>query len=495
MAKVRTIFTSDDKEVAKSLEKLQAKMVALEEKNKKLAREAKKASRAVKDSGDEATSSFEVARGAAASLLEGLNPVQWGIQKITEAYGGWRQEIEKVAEVSRNLSNDVSRELLETGDLLNRQQVEHFLNTLPNATRRQGLDALTGVSGAAPTSSLDRREEIARSVAGMAATGADMSTLGQAAGAIAELNPNRSGDDVLDVVTALRAGAGDAISQVGSRQLSAVVKQLVKSGAVGNDEEALAVVLSAVQADQSVEPIQAAAAAVMKSDHRSGTEQAIAAGRRDSSGRLIPLTTREKALNRFGEESDKRERFRMLLADQEVSTAVLGGEQAARLQTIDPENFGLNLDAIRSAQKDNLASQQLGALSTSQKSEQESLAFQDSVSRLAGLRQQQYERVYRDVQAASADASVLMGLEANARLQFTRPEINELFEGGLGIEQLIGPHSPGQFVLQGNEVQAIRERERGATEEINILREQLKEMRALRSSASAATVNPDRHIE
>lgn len=293
MAEVRTVFTSDDAELQKTLEKMHKEMGKLQDKNRQLAAESRSGSRSAQDGVEGLAASVgrlahgggfveilknfeEIARKAREAGQEGGKGAEkmdlnWKNLKTTMGgllvgagglaglaaglhafYEQWQRDLDQTHEKVSKLNDATAKQIAASGRVASGPQVEQFLKSLTGATREQGLEALTAVQGAAPEQTLSRQFAIADQVTRLAPMGFDLKEMGALTGKLAELMPEKTATELANLATVLKQQTGASSGQLQSNEFLLGVQQLVKSGAVKSTEEGLA--LGAQAVSQNISP-------------------------------------------------------------------------------------------------------------------------------------------------------------------------------------------------------------------------------------------------
>lgn len=293
MSEVRTVFTSDDAEVHKTLVKMQQEMTKLQDKNRQLASESRAGSRSAQDGidslaasvgrlvhssgftellknfedigqkakevsesgakgGDRLSLSWKNVGGAMSGLLVGAGGFA-GLATAGHAlYESWQRDLDATIAKVAKLNDATAKQIPSGGKTAQGPEVEAFLKTLKGATREQGLEALTAVQGAAPEQSLARQMAMTEQVTRLAPMGFDLKEMGALTGKLAELMPDKTATELANLATTLKQQTGASSMQLQSNEFMLGVQQLVKTGAVKTTEEGLA--LGAQMVSQNISP-------------------------------------------------------------------------------------------------------------------------------------------------------------------------------------------------------------------------------------------------
>lgn len=293
MAEVRTVFTSDDAELQKTLEKMHKEMGKLQDKNRQLAAESRSGSRSAQEGvdglaasigraahasgfidllknfeeaakkardlgesgakgGEKLVMSWKAVGGAMSGLLVGAGGFAGLATAAHALYEGWQRDLDATLAKVVKLSDASAKQIGVSGKVASGPQVEQFLKSLTGATREQGLEALTAVQGAAPEQTLSRQFAIADQVTRLAPMGFDLKEMGALTGKLAELMPEKTATELANLATVLKQQTGASSGQLQSNEFLLGVQQLVKSGAVKSTEEGLA--LGAQAVSQNISP-------------------------------------------------------------------------------------------------------------------------------------------------------------------------------------------------------------------------------------------------
>ena len=248
---------------------------------------------------------------------------------VTNAYASWRQEIEQLAEKSNEFTKNLLGDLATAGDLPLGPQIRNFLQRIPGATREEAQASFFGITGGAPSLSLQRRAELTREAVGVAPLVGVEETeqFGRLAGRIAVSAPGKSANDVSDIAQQIRASLGDRIAQALTPGFSRTVETLKRQGL--DVEEALGFTIAGTRAE--VRPSSLANITANISGKAAGSK-----GGADFAA------------------ASTEERLRQLLADPALAERVLGATNAAKLALIKPSRFQAETAALRDAQASDL---------------------------------------------------------------------------------------------------------------------------------------------
>lgn len=286
---------------------------------------------------------------AIGSELRGVGAQLIGVTALahvaTQAYTAWAAEMERAGEKHAELSHNIVKTIVASGDIAQGSKIEAALGGLPGATKEQGTQAFAGVTGAAPLASLDRRLEMTREVAKQAPTGADLGQFGGLVGSLSDLFPKtRSAENIADVAAQLESRAGAGAERMGGDKFLRSMKSLIASGGV-LPEEALGTGLAAMDANVSPGTIQQAAELAAKSKDPKATwrrlmsDKSFARQRLGAGAEEFNRIDRDAALARTGE----------LYNAQYLDTAAsrvegLGGFEAGR-EALATQDAAVRIDA------------------------------------------------------------------------------------------------------------------------------------------------------
>lgn len=342
MGQVKQQFITDDKQTQKALTDLVKKVQQLQAENKKLANETKKGA-------DDFSGALTNTAQQLGGVLTGLLSIQTGVQAVSQAYSDWLAKMKGLGDEQNKIEQSITRTLGATGKLTVAPQVLAQLRR-SNATDEQATAAFQGVAGAAYRLSNDQQTALAIQVANQAATGVDLGQLGAAAGEIANLNPERSAGDVLDMTVAARRMTRGDIGKLTSPELVLAMRKLTEAGL--SDERGIALAIESINATGNTSSLAA-------------TIEAATAREFDvvkpSRGQM--LTDADRRYNEFAQAGDL-EQFQMLRQDQALAQRVLGAKPASDLALFDDQTIQANEQELRAAQRTDAAAEELRALDT-----------------------------------------------------------------------------------------------------------------------------------
>lgn len=340
-ALIKNTVTADAGQAIREIDRLQKELVKLRESNLALASGARINAR------ENRTWMSEQLRDAK-HMVTSLLTVRHAVGIVTEAYREWRDEMTKVSQAADESSAAMVRTLSKTGDLMAGAEVERAVAGARGVSRQAAIEALEGVSGAAPTMQRGRRLAVAIETARGAVAHGDSRGVGGLAGQIAEILGTTSAEDVLDVVTALRQAAGGRAEELTGRKTIEGVKLLTESGAASG-EEALALVSAIMRREGSPELVNKVAALVTEP----GELEVPRRGER--------LSPEAAARNAFIQMTP-RERYEAMLRDPAIRRAKLGEAGAARFGRVTPADVAAAMGDIERAKRSDLATRQVEAL-------------------------------------------------------------------------------------------------------------------------------------
>lgn len=321
MAQVKTVFTSDDKEVARALDKLNAAMEKLRKENAELRNETKKHHSEFKEGLKEASIAF-------VPLLGQLHSVEGAIDFIRDGYREWRAEIREANAEHNKLSADIIRSLVQIGQMRNADRVERALSELGGfTTKEEGAQIFAGVTGGAPNVGIGRQLAVTRAIAPAAGEGRlDPVRLGQIAGAFAGSFQGRTPEQIGNLAIRAQQAAGISAGQLGDPGFLRAVQGLVAAGM--SPEQALAMGVEDLRQNQSPKALLALAGAV--------TGEIKPVEQKRKRGHAVPFTPAEAAQNALAAlPAGSAERLRMLLNDPNAQQAMLGDIGALGMAQLD----------------------------------------------------------------------------------------------------------------------------------------------------------------
>ena len=497
-SEIRYTITSDDKDINKALLNLQKQFEKAKDEVRKLKDEAKKST----DQSKSGFGGFRDAVKAGGSELRSMAlqvvSIQAAIGIVSQAYGDWRQEMERAGETHKKLTNDIVKDLTKTGDIVNGQKIEEFLGAIPGATRDQGRQALAGVSAEAPTTSIDRRLELAKEVATQAPTGADLHGLGAMAGRLQDITPDKSANDIVDLATKLQARAGADAEKLGGDAFLKAVKQLAGTGAA-SAEDVLGMGLAALDANLKPSVITQVAEAVAAPAETLTTKRKY--GQR--------LTKEETLKNKFAE-ATAPERLTMLREDKATAHAVLGQGQAFQFQQISKDLSKAGAEDLQKAQTGDYAKKQLEQLGGFQAgreavAQQQVDVHRDQTLRAESATEAQAKRAKDFVMAGALKQGPLTSAAAAANMRVAETGIQDylpwIARKAMRLPDSDAPTSEKllhQGVAAGaitaDEAERFRQSEKLISEQIAAMKENTQAMKDLAKKEFTPPVTPSRPI-
>lgn len=207
MAKVTTVFASDDKEVMAAIQKMNAEMAKLRDQNKKLAEESKKG-------GQQSAGMMEVGIAQAAKLAAGYLSVQTAVQAVTAALHD-KFDIEKRSLELQTRTAVTQRDFLANLGTTTRTQKQGALASISAISKRTGVaesnlygPGSSALSAAGGVENLGVAMTALEKAARIAPDSAE--AMSQIAGAIIDLNKatgSLQGEKGLDLLIGLQAGS------------------------------------------------------------------------------------------------------------------------------------------------------------------------------------------------------------------------------------------------------------------------------------------------
>lgn len=283
-------MSGDERDLLRAFQKSNDRMEDMVKGLAKIESKSKKTEQAVSAIPKQAIDGFK-------RMVTGLVTVQGATALARRAYSEWREDLERLAEQSKQTSQQLIKDIVQAGDAASASRIEERINAFKGVPRDTGIAAFRGARAGAPGADLDRVLAIAERAAQGARAGEDVEKLAQTAGSLEKLAPGKSANDLVDLALSIRAGAGRDIDKLTSARALKGVGGLVATGAA-TPEEALGLTVSSLRADLP------------------GTFPAQIAQLVDK--QIEPKT---EAGERFAA-ADPRERLQLILTDEQVRKAV-----------------------------------------------------------------------------------------------------------------------------------------------------------------------------
>ncbi len=216
MTKVTQTFTSDDKDLVKSLDRLNAKLTKLEEANKKLKETSKAA-------GDEAQKSVLGQFRGIRKIETGYAAVEIVLGRINDHYAEQRAQIEKTTSAALDLQKQTLN-LASGGASV--QKLADFFDAAAKSgkgTRAEAADAFGEVQKEAPGVAFARQQEIAGAALEGSSAGFNETKFAALLAALEKLQPGKTAKELQDL------GAAATEKGVTAEEVSAAAESKSKT--------------------------------------------------------------------------------------------------------------------------------------------------------------------------------------------------------------------------------------------------------------------------
>ena len=385
-------------------------------------------------------------------------------------YKDWRAEVEKLGQEHSKFTENLVRELTSAGDLLQGPMIQQRLESMPGATREQATEAFAGVALGGPSLALERRLDIAEHIARQAPTGTDLRGLGEFAGELGDMLPQKTADDLADLATKLQAAAGGDAGKLASPSFLRAV-QLMQSAGV-KPEESLAMGMQALGANLRPDVLG------------------------DVADKITDRTLEKKpgadAFNRFVE-APAKQRLDMLFQDPAVREEVLG-QQDMRFGLLNRDAIAAQARELEAAQRDNFALGQLtslGKFNAGKEALQRQLTSveKDVETRFIAAQEAQAQRAVDFVMGKTADEPPWRQFRAHTGATWIQdfPILGHQFGGPENTAGRIIENAVDRGFLTKEEGRTFQGREKELTELIELQREQSRRGEATQKALEEQT--------
>jgi hypothetical protein len=445
MSQAKLEITGDTQHAQRENDKLTKQVAKLREEVRQLGQQSKKSAK-------ESHDAFSAAGSNLAKTITGMVTVEAGVSAVVGLYSNWRAEVDKLTAAHDKLTANIVKTAAATGNLGRGADLERFVKGQRGVTREQATEAFLGVAGAGVDMSFERKAAIAGLVAKQAPTGVKLQEAGSLAGDLGELFGDKSAGDVVDLATKSRAMAGDKAQQLGSDEFMRAMRGMVSAGMT--PEQAMGRALGALDNDQNLKQFTALGSALTAGQGTYGQD------RKD--------TAAEKAFDK----ATPQERIKMLENDPALARKVLGGTGGFKLQQSDGGGLEARVSALKDAQTENFAQQQLGQLGTFESGrealeEQEIAAAKDPQDASIGARGSRLNRTRKKLQTAAVEqfgeAGRLYG-QALEPLPYLNQGIGEVGDDTIALFRTVGE---GILQLTGH-MKKVEENTRPPPAKVNI---------------------------
>ncbi len=284
--------------------------------------------------------------GPAAIAAAGVAVITRELMKFNEQQAGavqhhreWQDELAKTIAGGKNATNG--------------GKLEEFTKSVPGATKADALAAFQGVESEMQSSSFEKKAGVAKAVARLGITGADISKggAGGMAGFLAQdVLPKYKSEDAADVAAMLQQEAGGDFEKIGGEAAKRAMQQLISSGAM-TPEESIGTVLAAARGDMSAKTLTQLAKTASDSKEQIG-----------GIGESGKVAAAKRRLGKMG----PRERIAAMLSDKTMAEAGLG-ENAIELEKsrLSMEEISANAELVSGVQSRDVIGERRQGMATS----------------------------------------------------------------------------------------------------------------------------------
>ena len=206
MAKVHTDFTSDGKQLLKTIQDSQKEIERLTNENRKLRDESKRAAKEAKEGFEDAGEAIEGAVTEISSMSAGLLSVQTLARMAAKEFDDWREKIDKTKESQSSFHEQLINSLRAAGQLARAEEIDKTLSSVSGATKEQMEASFAGISASGPVT-VDKALELAEAMAPRAQSGESADKLREFGGVLGEMSDiaaGRTAQDVADLTAKLQ---------------------------------------------------------------------------------------------------------------------------------------------------------------------------------------------------------------------------------------------------------------------------------------------------
>lgn len=287
-SKVHTDFTSDGKQLLKTIQDSQKEIEKLTAENRKLRDESKAASKEAKTGFESGTAAVSGMLGTVGALTGGLTTVATLTKLASDAFDDWRSRVEKLKGATTNFHEQLVSQLRSAGMLMRGEEIEKRLTAIPSTTREQMEATFAGVVSSGPIG-VDKALALAEAAAPRAQAGESADKLrefGSVMGEMSDIAAGRSAGDVADLTAKMQELVRGDFSKIGGAGSIRSLGKMVQAGMT--PEDALGWAAAGIDVGVDTKSLgQAAAAAAARG---MTFEQAVADPRKAKLGDQVAAT-------------------------------------------------------------------------------------------------------------------------------------------------------------------------------------------------------------
>lgn len=244
-------------------------IVQLEKKHDALEQKIKRTNKTSKDGSVQGVAGMTALLSSVGSLVGGYLSLQGALRGVQAWYRSVSTEIENAAKSEAKFNRSLLTTLTLSGDLAVGPRVKQALQNLPGVTEAQGAAAFGGVRAGAPTIDVERALSIATAVSALSPNLApldelgkvtdlsQLTELGELAGKLGALAPEKSAGDIVDLAVSLEQITGGRQRELTQPATQKAIRAMLAEGL--GFEEALATAAVGLQQELSSRQLSTAA--------------------------------------------------------------------------------------------------------------------------------------------------------------------------------------------------------------------------------------------
>lgn len=315
-------WSVDDKEVLKSFQKQQQEVDKLKKKIEELTAATKRTVEDGKKGFDNLDSAIGSGIGSLTKMVAGLYTIDRVTGFVVDTYQDWVAESERLRNKHDALHKSVLSTISAAGQLARLPEFEERIKNVAGATPEQVRETFAAVQQSAPGLGFDRQMKLAEQAAPLAMAGVDLQKFGAALGDLAEAEPEKTAEQLIDLTAALREMAGEKFGEIASDKFQLIVSELKSAGM--SSEQAMGLMIAGRQANVNPKTMEALAVALASQE---GLTKARPGQR---------VTEEQRLKNEFLATGGARNRLALLQQRRDVANAVLGDDNDVRFRQILP---------------------------------------------------------------------------------------------------------------------------------------------------------------
>ncbi|QDU27758.1 hypothetical protein ETAA8_28480 [Anatilimnocola aggregata] len=237
---MKWVVSADDKDVIAAFKRMQ--------------KETDKAKQALKDAGEAGAKAGKQSSDAFGGTIKNLREMVSLATVTTTAIAGsvaiyrnWEQEVNRVREAHKGLQSDIIKTISANNDLRNASQIETAIKNLKGLTPGDATRGFGAATAGSPSMNWQKRLDIVRESAPLAAMGHDIAGQANMAAKLAELDPMMSANDSADLALFVRQRLGEDASKAGGGEWLAAVGRAKQVGM--STDEAVGIGVAGVEAN------------------------------------------------------------------------------------------------------------------------------------------------------------------------------------------------------------------------------------------------------